>query len=356
MKKSSPHLPPQSCSVPLRKQLRYLWNIGVVIVIAMLSGLAGTLVTFAWVMPFWGVENSYYTINSSRLQSEKIMSPAQVFVSEQKIRMLRVVDRREKIDGQFYRPAGLIGTGVLLTDGGWFVTPLNTKISNSLNYLDAIGSQGEVFKVEKTMIDSENNLLYGKIFGQGFRVASFPDWKIISPGSVMWQTDGTVWDPIVLGDYIDVGLKDVFSIDEERYRLTGLEQLSYGRVLWTQDGQFVGFVEEENQINLAFNIEQNYTSLFGEVENKVNEFPWKGYTVENIDPRVSLENAYGFLVTYSPTKVSTSTIGVGDIVVKIEGKSLDPHRLYQQAKVLPSEFIMTVVRDGELFDILILGY
>ncbi len=350
MKTPSPHLPPQSCSVPLRRNLRYVWNVSVVIIISFLTGVLGTLVTVTWVMPFFEVENSYSTVNSLRFKTEKRVAPSQVFASEQKRRMLRIVDRRKKVNDQFYRPDGLVGTGVILTDGGWFVMPLSTKISSSLNYLEVVDSQGQNYKIEKTVVN--NDMIYGKISGEGLRVASFPDWATVAPQTIVWQTDGVEWDPIALGDYVFATTKEVFAIDEEVYQLTGLDQLLLGRVLWTQDGHFVGFAGEDDKVLLAFDIERNYTSLLSEGELVESSYGWQGYLVKDATPSASSEHAFGFLITSSPTDVSSSTVGIGDVIIEINGDSLNPHQLYQQIQSLPDSFSLGIVRDGEMFDIM----
>ena len=64
----------------------------------------------------------------------------------------------------------------------------------------------------------------------------------------------------------------------------------------------------------------------------------------------SAERISGYYVATAPTKATSSTIGVGDVIVRIQNQPVIPTALAQQIITAPTDVLFTVLRDGEEID------
>ena len=61
----------------------------------------------------------------------------------------------------------------------------------------------------------------------------------------------------------------------------------------------------------------------------------------------------GFYVDSSNTGVSSSTVGISDLIVRTQGVSVDAYDLSRQILLAPNQFTVTVLRDNKEVEILV---
>ena len=68
---------------------------------------------------------------------------------------------------------------------------------------------------------------------------------------------------------------------------------------------------------------------------------------------VGARRVSGFYVSGSPTRATSSTVGSGDVIIRIQNKPVDSFTLARQILSAPERFLITVWREGEEVDIMI---
>ncbi len=322
-----PHLPPKSCSVPLYKRLRLIESIIFVSVLAFISGLVGGIISDVYITP----EYDEYTglIREQRVvPSIAQQTPDPLFVREQFRRTISLLPKNTYEQSGHIAPDSAV-TGILLTDTGWFVAPIPAAGIQARSWV-AVTASGLVYDIESLVFDTEQGLVYGSIEAEGFRVVSFPVVESLDPGVGVWVAQhGTLERTQLAYPSTNKKTGNTYSLGEAAYTFSTVNPVLAGSVVWTEEGNFLGFVEDEGVITPWYVVKSVYTNVFTGNAIAHPLFPIHGYIVTLTEDESALAGGrYGFYVE----RVDTSATDVipGDIIVEFRGDPIVPWLLEAQ--------------------------
>jgi hypothetical protein len=341
--KHSPHLPPKSCSVPLHKRLRLVESIIFVTALAFISGLVGGIISDVYITP----EYDAYTgvIQNKRVITQTVQqTPDPLFVREQYRRMLFLSPRAVYEKTGYVSPDTVI-TAVLLTDTGWFVVPTPTKGINAKSWV-AVTAAGEAYNIESIVLDKEQGLVYGSLDGEGFRVASFPFLDSFEPGRGIWiSKNGTLERSTLAYPSLREDILGTYRPGESSYVFKPLDSAPSGAVVWTEGGEFFGFVNKEGAIKPWYVVKSVYTNVFTEQPIAHDVLPVQGYAVALTEEESAIIGGrYGFYIESVDSGITE--IAAGDVIVGIEDNPLVPWILEANVLLHNGESIIVRVLTG----------
>lgn len=345
-----PHLP-QNISAELRANA---WErtrtIGISVFLSLAAGIVGALIVFAWVIP------GGYAIDGlwvPRIQNTANVSPYSVpdtsLVRKVKNMTVEVFLESKLMDNDFYTKDAVVGKGVMLSSNGWGVVYapdlLNSGVISKIKIRDA---QNTWFTPTSVVADKKNDLVYFKLSGTEFYVASFPDWRIIESGLGVWVYTHSEWRRQTIGNQIEISKEPIFSASDKRTRYTMLPLgISSEGLVISDTGSLLGFIVDDGTFNDAWIIENSIPELLQSGTIAFSDPEWKGSWVETVEGGKVVT---GFLID-SVGKTSMNGIKHLDIVREINGTPITETNLYQLIR--EKSLKVTVWRDGALFDILV---
>ncbi len=291
-----PHLPKKSTPLMSWDRVRLWVWFGLGVVSAFVSCIAGTLSTIAWFAP---AEVSTPTIFTFRRERSSFVTTAHIdplVLQQVQQRIVRVYDRRQKIDGIYYTNESKLGEAILLTREGWAVLTLpNLAIGEEKN-LEIVDFQGNIFPVTSSMFDPINRLAYIKIDGTGFRGDTvFADWQHIDVDTAILSIDGT----LIQEGYIEgmVGKTgESFPIWQNVRDYILSSKLTLGSLVITEKGEFVGFVGENHTLIPSWFVSTHLRSVFVTEKIVYESLPLRGQEFLALSTNGRFEERGGFIV------------------------------------------------------------
>lgn len=319
-----PHLPQKNSPLVTWDRARlWIWFL-LGIFGAFVASVAGTLSTLAWIAP---ESTTVPTLLTSRRERSPLVTAAYIdplVLQQVQQRLVQVYDRRQKIRDQYYTASAKIGEAVLLTREGWAVLPLPALSFGEEKNFEVVDFQGNVFTAETSTYDSVSGLAYIKIVGSGFRGdAVFPDWRTLDVDTPVLAIQGSV----VQDGYIEGTQRiadQTFPLWQSGQVYLLSATLTPGSVVVTATGEFVGFVREDRTLIPSWQVSAHLRSLFASEKIVYESVPLIGQELSARSQAGRFEERSGFLVTASPFRVTSSTVGVGDTVVRVEGELYHP--------------------------------
>lgn len=350
--KNPPHLPAKSCSVPLHRRIDAMFRFGVIMLIAFVSGIAATLVTVAWIAPVYTPNTVVYSIDTgNRVDRDRASDP--LFVRQQEKQIAHIYDARKKVDGQFYQNSGYVGPGVFLTSDGWLAVYAPSYTAGSERYWDIIDYKGSVYAPEEVVVDPLHHIVYVLIEGDGFFAGSFASQDDVQKAAFSWSVYEGGWQPALLGKDTKTNESAVYPIWKPRFARRITSDIMPGSVLLAEDGKFLGFAGRDGTVISSFFVELQYTTVFENRSVAYRAVPWEGYMISASIRDGLFKQMDGFYVTATRASVADTRVISGDLVIRIEGKSIDEETLAEAILAAPEEFSVTVLRDSEEIDILV---
>lgn len=347
----SPHLPPPSSSVRFYHKTRSVGSTLIIVVIASLAGMASALATEAWLLPTMIPEGGVYAFERNRQNGDTAtLDPALVNRVEQ--RVVTIYDRREKIAGAHYPTQSVVGRAVFLSLDGWAVMHVDEFVSGTETLWDAMDYKGSVFSIDEAVVDPVAQLLYIKVKGEGFRVSSIAPWPQL-PGTHVWAAHADTWYEA------EVARSTMSPVTENqefwRYRPVPhmVRAETPGTPLLSTTGELLGFAGQNGAVIPSFFITLQLNSLLENGKVAYEVLGWTGSILPMIQHPVTGQKISGLYITRPNTPGTASTVGRGDIVISMNGVAVDPTRVGDQILALPHEFIASVIRNGEIRDILV---
>ena len=352
--KVPPHLPKKTKNLIQKETYRSLIVLGVLIIIAFVAAIAATLTTIAWIAPFSLGDTSLSSYRSPR-SSDYTESVLDVQVEKQmQQRMVRVYDTREKIGQAYYGASGLVGRAVMLTSSGWAVLYQSEYTPGEEQYWESVNHQGIVFPIKDVVFDSLSELVYINIEGDGFRGdVSFPEWNDIDEQSAVFAVNEYGSTPLSFGSLAPSDTIEVYSISEPRffYQLTGTGVA--GDIMVNDAGAFLGFLHKENRLIPSWLMSGQLEQLFANKTIEYTGLSVKGTTVNATTHNTTFESVHGLYVTQSPTRATSSTIGVGDVIVRVDGVPFHEASVARHILFAPSPVRVEVLRQGVVIEMMI---
>jgi hypothetical protein len=350
MKQQPPHLPEKSQKVDTYDKVQSLFGFITLVFIAFLSGLAATFFVIAWFVPQVNQQFVYNSIERvNTLDSNKNIDAAVQHSVRQKV--VSIYNNKFSLEHGFYDEKAKIGRAVLLSMDGWAV--MYGDISIETKFLDAIDHKGEMFTIEKVVFDSFSDMTYVKLKGAGFQVSSFTDWKLIDTEELFWSMDWYQWKHIFIDRTIKTQEKSLFSIWESQYDTIVSQYTNSGSIVFDEDGNFVGFIKEDNKLLLGFVVEDQIERVLGEKYFLHESLPVAGFIVDIPENILSEDVNIGFYVEESDLFLpdGSQPIFTGDVIIKINKEKVNPKTLDRLLFLQHNIISLDIVRDGKILTV-----
>jgi len=349
-KKDPPHLPARACRVDTYYRLRSLkWTV-FLIFIAFISGTAAALSVVAWLAPTFVQSDAYYpTSRESKFLSTN--QPDSLFQHQVGQKVLKIYDKNKKVGKIFYDKDSLVFSSAILSSDGWAVAHYPVYKIGAEKYWEAVDSQGLYYGVENVVYDSISELLYIKVTGQGFRLNSFSNWSDLSIGNNYWALNNGEWQEVSLQNLVSADKNKAQLIWRPQYFYSVWQDLNQGSLLFDNKGSLVGVIDGEKMLRSAWLIEGRINSLLDLGQISYYGLDWRGYMIDGVELEGKWKKLSGFYISDVDSVATTSTIGLGDVVFKINGNPVKEKSLAEQLFSAPDVLMVSVWRAGEELEI-----
>lgn len=337
---TSPHLPPDACNVVTHYRLQSLWKTLFVVFIGFLSGICATFVAVAWIVPQYGTPTTIPSFNQSNRGTSS--DTPDTFLSQQtEQRILTLFDSRKKVAKKFYPESAFLGEAALLSSDGWAVVydPDNQLPDTSL--WDGVDHQGISHTVLRTVRDTTHNLIYVQFSGEGFRIMSFVSFDDETVGDALWSLSRSTWARTYAEE--PVRLKEASSIVawQEVSAVRVLPLPPKKSILLSNSGALYGFASSNGIVVPAWLMDYELGSILTRGTITFNAVSWKGFFVTKKTDGTVTKAADGF---YIESAARGESVKAGDLVTRVNGKSVTPERLSHDLLTAPDQFTATVLR------------
>lgn len=345
-----PHLPDSHLDHHDHKvRSRNMYTLFAMIAFALAAGAVGALMVFAWIVPGGYMNEGQWV---PRGQNPGIVTPfaepETSLVRKVKNSTVSVFLDTEILSSGYYGREAWVGDGIMLSSNGWGVVHAPGLTKTALPKLRMRDTQGTWYTPASVIVDSEYSLIYFKLTGNEFYVASFPDWRILDSGMSVWVYEQGGWKHQTLGTLSYVEDSVIFRAESERQRFKlSPEGLSDAGIVISDTGSVLGFIDSEGRLQDAWMIEYSIPRLLesGVLEKK--GIDWSGSMVETIEEG---KRVFGFLVDM-PGSSSDEGLKRGDIIRLINGNPIAEHTLYRAVRA--PQLTVQIWRGGQIYDILI---
>ena len=341
MTKKAPHLPNKTCRVDTYYRLQSIRWILLFALLSFVAGGSAATIVVSWVLPTYSQVQIIQTTFDNRTSLDSL--PDTLLKKQTDQRMLSVYDKRLRVMDNVYPDDSLVSKAVVLSSDGWIVLPVNNySYKKEINW-EVVDEKNIVYPIEETVFDGSNNLLYIKIEAGSLRVLSFFDWKKMEVGYNLWSVEKDIWKKKIVN-------KILASNDESLDLLKSLPGLEFGEpliggsFLLNSQGELVGVVVGDGRIVPSWLLEYQVDSLLGtgELNNVSNS--WQGYFVKVFNERDISETA--FYIETAPALANTSTLILGDLILKINDEIVDKASLTSQIWLSSSDINFSILRGG----------
>lgn len=343
--KNAPHLPGGKDSLGSDKTVTFLPLVLLVVLVAGLASVAVTLITLVRITPALVPDQSSFF---GRVQREKInaveLEPS--LANQARQRIWEVRDTRTQVGDGWYRTDASARYAMMLTADGWAVALDGGYVKGSEKFWQGYDHQGASFAVEKVVQDKTANLLYLKFVGSGFPVSSFANWDRLDLNETFFVYSGAEWAPVLLEKNEGALPKSYVAWQPQFVYFTspaGREK----SILISPQGELVGFVGDGGELIYGWLAEHQIASVFESGKALYEAGNWQGYNVEGVvNVLERTKKIKGFYVESSPTVVSSSTLGVGDLITHVQNQPVDELLISRQILFAPNPFTARVFRGG----------
>lgn len=344
MKKDAPHLPTNPMTDAQKEQWKRLKWFFAVLGFSLFVSIVATIVVTSWVLPEQVTpQTNIYTLEKPVSVEETTAPLSQLVLSQSQQRMVSVYNRQGKV-GEYYRDDAYIGNALLLSAGGWAVMFADTTVPSSGWELEDF--QGNRYRVAAVVNDPYiEGLQYIQISGDNFRGDSqFADWEMLEEGTILAAIGSDM-------RAVPVAISNVLANTPagSQYRLTDIRQqydlvgdTTAGDIILSDNGAFIGFTNADAQLLPGWYVETQLSALLatGKVDN--SNISNQGFFV-----RQAVGNHPGFYVASGARTGNSSTLAVGDVVVKVDNQFLDELDVAEHVILSNDSVVLSVIRDEE---------
>jgi len=346
-----PHLPPELKSqsiTPLYKRFNFFFLLFIVLTLSALTGIASSLSTIAWLTPPITFQNQVNLLNGLNKETE-VISPT--MVQQIKQRTVSIYDSRQMVGREFYKEDAYVASSIMISSDGWSAVYKPNYILGEEIFWEAIDYQGEGHNIKNSIFDAKTGILYLKYDGTGFRVISFADTNTLDrvKSVVLYQKDDV--KIISLGiKYKVIEGKDFFIWDPQ-YRFLKDSEYSVGSNLFTSDGGFLGFVGKFGLVE-GWQVESQLLTLLSTGELQSKYLGISGFIVDEIYNVNKWKKIDGFYISHIESFYKQQ-FKVGDVIIKIDGQSINKFNLARQTLQLSQGTSFIVLRNGKEIEVLV---
>ncbi len=346
-----PHLPQKSCSVTLHNLFHNIRNIVFFVCLSVFAGITGALIVIAWIEPtFYGSESVFFVNRDVDNQFVSQEFPDPHITQRVNYGTMRLYDKTQALgETSFYPPQAFLGRAAMLSSDGWAVAYMPHK--SSVSTIEVLDYQGTMYEIDEMIIDPYTDFVYFKFNGTDFHVMSFGDWDAVVSGEELWSVDNDGIHKRMIGQSqnIDMSVYNAL-IPYTQYEV--VPALSEESLVVNTQGQFVGFVDKQNVLELGWSVSHHVGALLSQDDINNPSFSLLGYIVENNQiGQMNDAESTGFFVTSAN---GTDELLAGDIILKMNGVMLRRDMLYQQIYQAGDPVTALVLRNGVKVDILMI--
>ncbi len=345
-----PHLPAHISPEQQATAWARIRIIGISVIVSLGTGIVGSLIAFAWIIPGGYTGDGTWVSRSQNLNAGSPYSePDTSVIRKVKNVTVEVFFDSKILANGLYSEDARIGEGVMLTSNGWGVVYApELSILTSIPKMRVRDMQNIWYTPNLVVPDKENGLVYFKLLGTEFYVTSFPDWRTIASGVGVWAFNRGEWRRETIGNQEHSATEQVFVASDERMRYTLFPEglLSRGLV-FSDAGNLLGFIDESGALRDAWIVEYSIPELLQSSSILSSTVEWRGSMVEGVEAGKVVK---GFLID-SVGKTGATVLRRFDVLRMINGVAVTEANLYRLVREKP--LTVTVWREGELFDILI---
>lgn len=345
-----PHLPPKACNIKWHERMRTLPWLLFFIVISGLVAAATAVLVASWVVPLiTPIGQSTYIVGKTDPSGRLI--PDARFAAMVEERIVNVYDQRKKIAGSFYPEQALLAKAMMLSSDGWAVAYMPEFMLGDERQWEGVGSNGQHLVIENVKKNPVQPLVYIKFSGSGLPFTLFAEWRSVGIGNPVWAISKTrEWQSVMIADLKRVKNSDVEAISTIGYQYQLSDEVLPGAVLITPSGAFVGIADQAGAMLDAFFTYEKRGDIFSDQSIGYNSLPVSGTVVRGFMGTEVVNQTTGFYVSgiSGPT---TSSVRVGDIILRVQGERLIEQWLWRQIMMAPEEVSLTVLREGIVIDL-----
>ncbi len=336
-----PHLPKKENTQNIRSLKQSLFYFLSCAFIAIAASLATVFMAFSWIVPRAVPEVPFYTFEHKTQIVEPTVDTS--LLSRLSERQALLFDTRKQLAKQWYPAESILSSGVFLTSDGWVVFPLETIDPLEKKNLEVVDSRGVAYPLESIFIDTDLNLLYAKIKGEGFRFISFPNWNTLSQNTSLVGKSGSEYILTkVSGIQKNSDIKTPAEIWKQHY-LYSVGAPIQG-FFFTDQGELMG-LQKNGGLMPGWYIESSFLSLLSKQKLTYSVPPWKGELVDRGLQNGFVRETTGFFVTEGD--LDKNGLKPGDVIVKINNQEFSLTTLSRFILQSPETVSLEIIRAGE---------
>ncbi len=344
---SAPHLPPATCSVPLRRRLQRVPMIVLFTLLAVLSSIAVSLSVVSH-FSFSPITETRIVVAGTSNKDQNTLDPTVVRdVREKTVTLLDIT----KKNFESYGAGALLGQAALLSTDGWAVTA--AVLPNTLANMRAVDAQGKLYIISEQRMDVQSGVRYIKIAHDGFRIfdvlGEVPATDMTVP---VFAFDRLHVSPLLLS-LSTLGERPVFTFAQARLVLQTEPTLQTASVLVNDRGVLTALTTAEGVLVSGPVIRHGLPSVLSKKAITKATLPYTFSQVMGIQKDDQLVPISGYLVTKIQPKKQDEVLRVGDIITRIDNAVVSEKVLALLAYDLRQQVPVTVYRDGVEVDVVV---
>jgi len=261
-------------------------------------------------------------------------------------RLWTVYDKREKIQKKYYASSATRLSSVMFSSDGWAVAAAANFREGDERMLEAVDYRGIAVDVLRAVKDPIANVVYLKLAGADFPFINFAPPNSLARGNVLWQA-GENERSVKLDILSTVSVKS-FDISKPHVWFTLPAEFAAGSIFVNERGELSGVADNQGRFIPVWLIQEQYVPILSLGSVKYTGLPLSGFFVEGtVEDEGAFRRAAGFYVTRSPAKSSSSTIGIGDVIVAVSDSAVTLETIARQILTAPDPAMVTVIRGGK---------
>lgn len=344
---SAPHLPPPSCSVPLRRRLERVPMIILFTVLALLASLCVSLLVVSR-FAFSPVSETRIVVAGSTTKENTTLDPS--VLRDAKEKTVTLIDVAKKsYDG--YPKSAFLGQAALLSTEGWAVT--TAVLPTTLSSIRALDAQGVLHTLSEQKIDTTSGLRYIKMNSSGFRIFDVSlDVPQVAQAMPVFSFDHLGASPVLLSQ-VDPVTRPSFVFALSTLSLITDPVLDTSSILITDRGMLAGLTTKEGAIIPGFVVHYGLPLILAGKTITPRTLPYTFTTINGVSRGDQFIQTDGFVITRILPKGSKEVLRVGDIVTRIDNTQAAESSLYALLFDTRDSTTFTVLRDGVETDVVV---
>lgn len=342
MTKNPPHLPNKACRVDTYYRLQNVKWLLLFALLAFISGASAAAIIVSWVLPTYNQVQIIQTTFDNRTSLNSL--PESLLIKQVEQRMLSFYDVRFKISDSVYPDQALFSKAIIVSSDGWVVLLAKNYVLGEEKNWEILDDNKNKYNIEKLIFDDVNHLLYIKIRANGLRVLSFFDWQKMEEGFSLWSVNDGVWQKKVVSKLSALS-GESFDLLKSWPDLKFSDSVVLNSFLLSGEGELIGIIDKQGFFIPSWFIEYQIDSLLELGQIKKISNIWQGNFVKIFGDDGGIKQA--FFVEKTSILASPDTIGVGDLILSIDGKAVDKVNLSRQVWLSSDVINFSVWRDGQ---------